>query len=154
MATEMILVPKASYERLVTDEKETHDKLTYYKTMLQDNGIDINDQGGGKLNEKSSTTSNSMVVVEEEESGGDKQTISNDVTYPCPMSVLAQLPSRYQFYGKRLLEYIEKHGKGKIGWGEDGSLIYNDVTIADTNIIDLVHHIFKKKKKNLMVLRN
>jgi hypothetical protein len=39
MATEMILVPKTRYERLATFDKDHQDKLSYYTTLLRDNGI-------------------------------------------------------------------------------------------------------------------
>jgi hypothetical protein len=147
MATEMILVPKTRYERLVTEDKEHQDKLNHYITLLRDNGINDTDQLDGEKDPP-------LNVLEETPLGATSETTIDDVkgqvwadtaTIASPMNFVAQLQEKYKLYGKRLLEYIKKHGEQNIGWDDNGLIIYNGKPVPKTAIIPLVEYIFKNK---------
>ena len=162
MATEMILVPKTRYEKMASDDKEYHNKLGYYTTLLRDNGIDFNDQSditdnaidSDSMNKQQSSKppvkadndvgGNEMVEkVESSSSSKSEDYVNSSLRGQSPMDIVTQLPEKYRLYGKRLLAYINKNGKNILGWTASGLLIYRGVDIAKTDIIALVSHIFK-----------
>jgi hypothetical protein len=71
------------------------------------------------------------------------QVIRNEPIQP-PMSIIDKFPRQYRLYAQRLLEYITKNGLNIISWDNDASFIYKGVLVKDTNIVDLVKHIFKR----------
>jgi len=163
----MVLVPKARYERLSIDDKEHQDKINYYISILRDNGVnftekvigdkklDFNDGNSAEVNsskEGVSTMTPSLKdttkVEQEKETPQDNEaTWSNAVVTASPMEIASQLPEKYRLYGKRLLEYIKKHGEDIVGWSEQGEVIYDGEIMAKTNITSLVEYIFKKDGK-------
>jgi hypothetical protein len=68
MATEMVLVPKILYEKLLADDKTYTDKLRYYETLLSNNGIDLG-------NKKANVTS---VISQKETSDNHEPTVHDD----------------------------------------------------------------------------
>lgn len=169
MATEMILVPKTRYERLTDKEKEYQEKVSYYTTLLRDNGINFAEPKTKQRDtaDSNETSPNSGVVELEKvsNSGKDgkkmidadsgstgsakyakkKRASSNAVKYPSHMKISEKLPSKYRLYGKRLLEYIKKHAKNILGWNDKGVIIYRGRVVPKTDIIELVKYIFAGK---------
>jgi hypothetical protein len=173
MATEMVLVPKTRYEKLLVDDKTYTDKLRYYETLLSNNGIDLanrkanvtpaimnketNDNNDPASHDDSnmapSTTNKTLndVATNDKDVMDDSsittttpnQVISNKPIEP-PMTIIEKFPRQYRLYAKRLLEYITKNGLNTISWDNDASFIYKGVLMKDTNIVDLVKHIFKR----------
>jgi hypothetical protein len=168
MATEMVLVPKNRYEQLNSDDKLYQDKINYYITMLRDNGINftepLKDVKTPALNDDENVSAkadaedvqvagppmkdpDTGVKGKEEHTEVNGVDWSNAVVTASPMDIVSKLPEKHRLYGKRLLEYIKKHGQNIVGWSEDGELIYHGKIMAKTNIVPLVGYIFKSDGK-------
>ena len=152
----MILVPKTRYERLLTADKESHEKISQYITLLRDNGLNPIDDSDFYKETPLNKSDVGEVKVDDNKTEEKKADTSiaadrpyrhNTVTPPSPMEIANQLPDRYRLYGKRLLEYIKKHGGDTIGWDANNGLIYQGIELPDADIIVLLEHIFKDKKK-------
>lgn len=145
MATEMVLVPKKRYERLSDKDKEYGDKVSYYTTLLRENGINFTEPKTGEVDSAVSNANSDTVRSASYDKEQTKQ--ANVVKYSSPMNIKEQLPRKYHLYGKRLLEYIKKHGRNMLGWDEKGVIIYRGRVIAKTAIIELIKYIFDSKGK-------
>jgi hypothetical protein len=163
MATAMVLVPQVRYEKLLDDDKTYIEKLRHYETLLSNNGIDV---GGGIISSNDVTLNDKVQkenIVHNDVITADNKTVDDiphdvdtkpleeakEVTIsnkqPTPnMGIIDQFQSKYRLYATRLLEYIVKKGENKLSWDDEGRVIYNDVVMNDSNIVDLVQHIFKR----------
>jgi len=126
MAQEMVLIPKATYERL-RDSVNDDDKKT--------------------LKEKESSYSSD---IKNDNDNTKESSITDDRDQPehkTPMlqpSLVEQFPENYRLYAKRLLGYIRKHGSSILGWiDNDNTLLYRETAVTGTNIVDLIIHQFK-----------
>jgi hypothetical protein len=187
MATEMVLVPKTRYEKLLSDDKDYIDKIRSYETLLNNNDIDVNGVNREKksdsvnvlVDDKRLTTQTSDVGNINNNSTTHTATTSNDVDTvatkdqptenptekvavekneedkvvktppvnrpPLPPidTIIERFPRKYRFYAKRLLAYISKNGLKILNWDGDGVIRYKGAYLRQTNIVDLVKHVFK-----------
>jgi hypothetical protein len=145
MASEMVLIPKAAYEKWVMSEntvemKNDDEKLSHgdkkEKTNVSDNSS--SQQHEEKNNAEDSDEASVERLFEEDNKKSDT----------VPFSLIERLPSKYRLYGKRLLSYIKRHGGKRMAWDEDdNALIYNGSKVEGSDIIDLVLHVFKTNKR-------
>jgi hypothetical protein len=152
MATEMVLIPKARYERFINGDKELQDKVNYYEELLEkkkSNDNDNNEDSVSMSTDKSGTSANVLAKVKSH--GSDTadartpiKTISNPSIYPSPLTIFNQFDPKFTIYGKRLLGYIKKYGSNVLGWDDDAIILYKDRGMDGTNIVDMIEHIFKK----------
>jgi hypothetical protein len=165
MATEMVLVPKTRYEKLLTDDKDHVDKVRYYETLLNNNGIGQDNsksaaEGAGPVENKpvketptindDNNEQNGATVTTNDDTvklgviGENKSLIHTNKPIEPPLdSIIERFPRKYRFYAKRLLAYIVKNGLKTITWDAAGTLTYNGAVLRDTNIVDIVKHVFK-----------
>ena len=126
MAQEMVLIPKATYERL-RDSVNDDDK----KTLKE------------KESSYSSDIKNDNDNTKESSITGDRDQPEHKTPMLQP-SLVEQFPENYRLYAKRLLGYIRKHGTSILGWiDNDNTLLYRETAVTGTNIVDLIIHQFK-----------
>jgi hypothetical protein len=157
MATEMVLIPKSTYDEWKKSGDNTVDKGTKtsnytdagnqppeeaidsLKKSYEDNNDNNIDILSAKKNDKLSANKN------------DSQHIDADILE----DMLDEFPLNYRLYAKRLLQYIKKSGGDVIKWkNDDTTLIYRGTPQVGSDIIELVNYIFKtnsRKPKGLEV---
>jgi hypothetical protein len=173
MTTEMVLVPKKRYEKMVEDDKGYNARLKRYETLLNNNGIDLNDtvSKDSKSNEgvieSDAKELNSDVMRPNDKYSNVKQITENTVVPKAifssndnvvvaknpllksnvstpTMDIMVKFTPKYSLYAKRLLEYIAKNGHDKLSWESSGMMIYNGSIIRGTDMVSLVRYIFNK----------
>lgn len=146
MATEMVLVPKAAYERLTMSDNtvevrgNSHDEE---KKKVVDNASEKKEVSHLDIDNAESSSSPHPQSSGNSE-GGAGQVIQDSV----PLSIVEQFPPRYRLYAKRLLAYIKKHGGKVMTWNDDdNALMYKDSKVDGSNIVELIMHVFKTNRK-------
>jgi hypothetical protein len=155
MATEMVLVPKSRYERLVSNDKELQDKIKHYEELLKkgspDNSSNTNKDltdgiGDGVKSDNTVTNTRKQNGLDIADARTPIRTILNSSIYRSPLDTLTSFEPKFSLYGKRLLKYIKKNGGKIVGWDEQGVITYRDNILNDTNVVDMIEAIFKKSK--------
>ena len=133
----MVLIPKATYERLRENLNDADDKVTpkdeqaSHKSAIKNNNNNDDDNANADENimESKATADGDSVVHK---------------TPLLPSSLIEQFPENYRLYAKRLLGYIRKHGSSVIGWiDNENTFLYRETAVTGSNIVDLVIHLFK-----------
>ena len=147
MATEMVLIPKSTYERLHTIVKrDTQDTVT---SNEPDNNIN------GDKDTPNTKRPSSNDDIDNSDGVGDQKRLKPDTISSL---LIEQFPESYRFYAKRLLGYIRKNGDSVLGWDDNNNtLLYRDNSVEGSNIVDLINHLFKtnspKPKGNDMFMK-
>ena len=129
MATEMVLIPKTTYERL-------REGMAVAKTDVVEK--DESEQVPDKPHDETATISS--------DAPPDKNVnqLPQAKASKLYVTLVEQFPENYRLYAKRLLGYIKKHGSSVLGWNDnDNTLIYRDSLVTGSNIVDLINHLFK-----------
>jgi hypothetical protein len=150
MATEMVLIPKSTYEQWKADQE--NDNLNPQNTQL------TTAKAGGYNDESKDThaedfkdnihtpndSERDVGVTKSSEVVTDAQSPAANDNFRQLDVMLKKFPENYRLYARRLLKYIDKNGTDVLAWGrDDNTLIYGGNVIEGTNIIDLITHIFK-----------
>jgi hypothetical protein len=166
MATEMVLVPKTRYEQLLVDDKDFTSKIDYYQTLLNNNNIthqhslekDVNNSANDISKGKTLSTEITTIAKPSDNVESDEKLAAvkldesiestpthyvNKVPQPPIDKIIEQFPKKYKFYAKRLLGYISKNGLKTLTWDSRGVITYNGALLSNTNIVDIVKHVFK-----------
>jgi hypothetical protein len=147
MATEMVLIPKAAYERLqLSDNKlelDTNMEVGHNAKSDNNEKLDIMDA--------SSSSSSSSSSRHEEEAAGqvihENDNKNNDDNDNVAISMIELFPPKYKLYAKRLLTYIKRHGGKVMAWNDDdNALIYNGSKVEGSDIVELITHLFKSNR--------
>ena len=150
MATEMVLIPKSTYDAWKKSSTNDGNKEEAATRRLKSNDSDP------------------VISVEEEVIDNLKKlpenNIPNNIDKLLPQNkgsenidadMLDEFPLNYRLYAQRLLQYIKKSGTDVITWkNDDATLIYRGTPQVGSNIIELVNYIFKtnsRKPKGLEV---
>jgi hypothetical protein len=157
MATEMVLVPKSTYDRWMSPPHDNHQKDVVSKKE-REYGDQVKTQGNSDLDMDDSENNLSDTI--EGEDGGDKEMASSSSSEKSDGSkskeqsnfkdisfnILTKFPDEYKLYAKRLLSFIKKHGIGVLDWNEDDVLLYKGDTVTGSDISQLIIHLFKTNR--------
>ena len=144
----MVLIPKSTYERWQLDRDGKTDAK-------------VNDDNTGSTSGSKDEPVSDKATDPDSDSDAHKRalaSVSNDHTVlPAPIgeqtstdtrritqTLLSKFSEDYRLYAKRLLTYIGKHGRDILAWNdENNALVYKGNLIEDSDIVELVTHIFK-----------
>ena len=149
MATEMVLIPKSTYDEW---KKRGVKDLEEKEEVPQDNAVKKSNYNGiskasrddemdtfKKSNEPIDIKKKMNQDVMENNKDNDGENIED---------MIDDFPLNYRLYAKRLLKYIKKNGGDVITWkNEDNTLIYRGMPQIGTDIIELVNYIFKTNSR-------
>jgi hypothetical protein len=161
MATEMVLVPRIRYEKMLLDDTAYKEKAERYETLIKDKGMPLNNDGDSAMDEEPTILSDTTKGVQETDQNatvesvasegerGEQRSVSsgsqNKFLTPPPMDIVVQFAQKYQLYAKRLLAYIKRNGGNILGWDNEGHVVQHGKVMADTDIKTLIEYIFKSK---------
>ena len=173
MATEMVLIPKSTYERWqgdqVSDIAGDNEKQGDVKKSLN------TDDSSGVITPEP-VSSNSSVkkygetvkdhTYSDVAEGEMKETLPPSVDgvkndnmgeNQDVLAIVDSFPKNYRLYAKRLLIYIKKSGRDILEWdGENKIVAYKGQAVKGSDIIELINYIFKTsspKPKGLDIFR-
>ena len=166
MATEMVLIPKTTYDRVMgTSAKQDQippvevqrDELFANKNIeskhepeeansLSKNSKDQHERGQFESMATSSPTFSSSDKDNVTSADDDKESV--DDLY-IPTNIIEKFSERDQLYAKRLLSFIKKHGGKTLNWDDnDNAVVYNGESIIGSDIVELVQHLYKESHKS------
>ena len=93
---------------------------------------------------KASQVPNKMVTYDESDEDEDEvnPTPSDNVRD----RLLSTLPHLYKKHGENILDHLQHHG---IKWDASGTVFNKGVEVKGSNIIDLMHYVLRRRRKNI-----
>ena len=131
MATEMVLIPKATYERLRLSDK---------KPFIQKDDSISEDASVASSASSASTTSGHTETPSVDRSDSTQVNNYNDNV---SQTLLHKFTPDYRLYAKRLLVYIKKHGSDVLSWTDDDyALVSKGKKVEGSDVTELIMHLF------------
>ncbi len=76
----------------------------------------------------------------------DDEEDTNHETDTVKIKLLSSLPPLYRKHGESILHHLKQQG---IKWDASGTVFHNGNQLQGSNIIDLMHYILRRRKKNI-----
>ena len=157
MATEMVLIPKSTYDKWLTSrgKHNQQEELDVMDVGSLTNDVDTKDVE--MPDEMLKNTDDIIMEKKPEVSPGLNElkiTPSVDNSLPANISdgqdisssLLETFPQKYRLYAKRLLLFIKKHGVGIIEWTNDGVVLFKGGALLGSDITEVITHLFKTNR--------
>jgi hypothetical protein len=153
MATEMVLIPKTTYERLQLSDKVKENGTFIDNKDLQPQTASLSSSSvaapppaaageqAGSPHPPSTNFSANLTQV----SDNDKIAASENETIAS--TLLDKFKPSFRLYAKRLLIYIKKHGGNILEWtDDDNAFVYKGHKVEGSNIYQLIMHVFRTNR--------
>jgi hypothetical protein len=145
MATEMVLIPKAAYERWAREQSQGQ-SITDVERNQHDVKSDVMTTQDLSTSSKAGDTTRTIEGSEKTKETPTVESVQKDNKgeHQDIKAIIETFPKNYRLYAKRLLIYIRKNGPNILEWSDtDKTVIYRGEVVNGSDINELINYIFK-----------